>query len=159
MLCGDGNENGQNKIRRSTQEKNNFEGCSTISFFVHFFVVACFARLQRETSRNLIVTRLMDQMSYVFLCTFFTVTDDHFHLGGRQHFSFSHCRYKIFMFFSLPTRLVSFVFFISRSSFFSVIHINKDIEIQSKERIGFVVVVLLFFLRIRVAMPKRATGA
>ena len=142
MLCGDGNENGQNKIRRSTQEKNNFEGCSTISFFVHFFVVACFARLQRETSRNFIVTRLMDQMSYVFLCTFFTVTDDHFHLGGRQHFSFSHCRYKIFMFFSLPTRLVSFVF-LSLGLAFSLLSTSiKTLKFSRKKESALL---LLFF--------------
>ena len=142
MLCGDGNENGQNKIRRSTQEKNNFVGCSTISFFVHFFVVACFARLQRETSRNFIVTRLMDQMSYVFLCTFFTVTDDHFHLGGRQHFSFSHWRYKIFMFFSLPTRLVSFVF-LSLGLAFSLLSTSiKTLKFSRKKESALL---LLFF--------------
>ena len=142
MLCGDGNENGQNKIRRSTQEKNNFVGCNTISFFVHFFVVACFARLQRETSRNFIVTRLMDQMSYVLLCTFFTVTDDHFHLGGRQHFSFSHCRYKIFMLFSLPTRLVSFVF-LSLGLAFSLLSTSiKTLKFSRKKESALL---LLFF--------------
>ena len=33
--------------------------------------------------------------------------------------------------------------FIPRSSFFSVIHVNVDIKIKSKKRIGFVVVVLI----------------
>ena len=36
----------------------------------------------------------------------------------------------------LSTKLVSFGF-ISRSSSFSVIHVNVDIEIKSKERVGF----------------------
>ena len=62
----------------------------------------------------------------------------HFQLGGRKHFSFSHRRYEIFMFFF--KRNWSSLFFISRSSSFSVIHVNVDIKIQSKERLGFVVV-------------------
>ena len=33
----------------------------------------------------------------------------------------------------LPTKLVSFVFNLSRSSTFSVIHVNGDIKIMSKE--------------------------
>ena len=37
------------------------------------------------------------------------------------------------------TKLVFFVFFISGSSSFSVIHANVDFKIKSKERIGFVV--------------------
>ena len=36
------------------------------------------------------------------------------------------------------------LFFISHSSSFSVIHVNVDIKIKSKERTGFVVVI--FFL-------------
>ena len=80
-------------------------------------------------------------MSYLFLLTFFFAAA-HFHLGSRQHFSFSHHRYKIFTFFF--QRNWSPLFFISRSSSFSFIHVNVDIKIQSKERIGFVVVV--FFL-------------
>ena len=40
----------------------------------------------------------------------------------------------------------SFVFFISYSSSFSVIQLNVDIKVLSKERIGFLVVVVLFSL-------------
>ena len=36
------------------------------------------------------------------------------------------------------------LFFISRSSSFSIIHVNVDIKIESKERIGFAVVVFYF---------------
>ena len=39
-------------------------------------------------------------------------------------------------------RIRSSLFFTSRSSFFSVIQVNVDIKIMSKERIGFVVGVL-----------------
>ena len=35
------------------------------------------------------------------------------------------------------------LFFVSRSSSFSVIHVNVDIKIKSKERVGFVVVVFI----------------
>ena len=49
----------------------------------------------------------------------------------------------IFMCF-LPTKLVAFVF-ISRSKSFSVIHVNVDIKIWSKERLGFVVFVGMRF--------------
>ena len=46
----------------------------------------------------------------------------------------------------LPTKLASFVFFISHSSSFSVLQVNITvltmIEILLKERIGFVIVVL-----------------
>ena len=59
----------------------------------------------------------------------------HFHLNGSQHFPFSYSRYKIFMFFF--RRNWSPLVFISRSSSLSVIHVNVDIEIKLKERIGF----------------------
>ena len=37
------------------------------------FLCCCFARLQRETSRNFLVTRFMEEMSYVFSFTFFSL--------------------------------------------------------------------------------------
>ena len=62
------------------------------------------------------------------------------------------------LFFSLPliftlvaanisqflTAAIIFFFYISGSSSFSVVHANVDIKIKSKERIGFVVVVVFF---------------
>ena len=39
-------------------------------FFLHFFG-RCFAQLQRETSRNFLVTRFLEEISYVFSFTFF----------------------------------------------------------------------------------------
>ena len=50
----------------------------------HFFctfLCRCFARQQRETFRNFLVTRFMEEMSYVFFTFFLTVA--HFHPGGR----------------------------------------------------------------------------
>ena len=47
-------------------------------FFVHFFC-RCFAQLQRETSRNFLVSHFTAEMSYVFRSLFFTAA--HFHLA------------------------------------------------------------------------------
>ena len=66
MLSGDGNENDQNKISSLIRKKTTLPGAAQI-----LFLYIAFARLQRETSRNFIVTRFMEQMSYVFLFTFF----------------------------------------------------------------------------------------
>ena len=48
---------------------------------------------------------------HLFSLIFFTTA--HFHLRGRKHYPFSHCRYKIFVF--LPTKNVSLVFYLFRS--------------------------------------------
>ena len=64
MLSSEGNENGEKKNNRSNQQKSNFGRTA------HFFctlLCRCFARLQRETSRNFLVTRFMQEMSCVFL--------------------------------------------------------------------------------------------
>ena len=61
--------------------------------------------------------------------------------SGSQHFPFSHRRDKFFMFFFQRNWYP--LVFISRSSSFSVVHVNEDIEIKLKERIGFVVVVFI----------------
>ena len=91
----------------------------------------------------------MEEMSHVFLFAFF-FTAAHFHLVGRQHFSFSHCPNKIFMFFFLRNWLPLFV---SRSSSCSVINIKVDIEIQSKERLKGDSASLLSF-----SLPKSQGG-
>ena len=63
--------------------------------FVHFFAVV-FSRLQRETSRNFLVTRYMEEMLYVYLFNvFFVFHVANFYTGGSKHFSFSHRRNKI----------------------------------------------------------------
>ena len=88
------------------------------TFFVHFVAVNCFARLQRETSRNILVTRFLVEMLYVFSFTFF-FTAGHFHLALVAA-SICHvitAAKKFFMLF-LPTKkkcLLCFFFFISRS--------------------------------------------
>ena len=42
--------------------------------FFSTFLCRCFARLQRETSRNFSVTRSIEGMSYVFSFTFFSLS-------------------------------------------------------------------------------------
>ena len=53
---------------RSNEQKSNLERASR---FFCTFLCPCFARLQRESSRNVLVTRFIKEMSYVFLFLFF----------------------------------------------------------------------------------------
>ena len=114
MLSGEGNKNGANNNNRSNQQKNNF---ASAAHFFFTFPCRCFARLRRENSGNFLVTRFMEEMSYVFLFTFF-FTVAHFHPGGHQHFSFSQCRYKMLRCFSQKN--VSFIFSNSLQLVFSL---------------------------------------
>ena len=71
----------------------------------------------------------------------FFFTASHFHLGRRQHFSFS----IIFMF--LFRRNLALLLFISNSGSFHVIQVNVDIKIKVKERL-----VLLLFLSLSLSV-------
>ena len=116
--------------------KNNFARAANL--FCKF-LCRCFARRQRETSRNFLVTRFMEAMLYVIMFAFFFAAAL-FYLGGRQHFSpFLTAAIKFSCYSSNEIGLLCF--FISVSGSFSVIHANVDFQIKSKERIGFVVVV------------------
>ena len=71
MLSGEGNKN---------SEKTTIYRCRVISkkatlYAQHTFLnlCDCFARLQRETSRNFLVTCFMEEMSYMFLFSFFSL--------------------------------------------------------------------------------------
>ena len=74
MLSGEGNENGG----KTTMGLISKKAAKKHTFFT--FLCRCFARLQRETSRNFLVTRFMKKMSYLFLHFFFTAA--HFHRCG-----------------------------------------------------------------------------
>ena len=120
MLSGEGNQNGEktnNNNRSNNQHKNNF---ARATHFFCTFLCRCFARLQRETSRNFLVTRFMEEMSYLFLSLFFHCCLFSPCIGGLQHFVFSHRCYKIVMLF-FQQKNVSFVISCSRylSPFFS----------------------------------------
>ena len=90
MLSGEGNENGEKTTIVLISKKATLHVQHT--FFAHFFAFV-FARPQRETSRNFLATRFMEEMSHVFLFPFF------FHcrsfspcIGGLFHFSFCYLR-------------------------------------------------------------------
>ena len=80
MLSGEGNENGEKTIIGLISQKATL-------YEQHIFCTfrcPCFARLQRKTSRNFLVTRLMEEMSNVVrVLVHFFFTTAHFHLGGR----------------------------------------------------------------------------
>ena len=107
MLSGEGNagERGKNN-KRSNQQKSNF---ARAAHFFCTFLCRCFARLQRETSRNF----FMEEMSYAFSFTFFSLLSFSPCIVGRQHFSFCHRRCKIFMLFFQQKKNVFFVFYLS----------------------------------------------
>ena len=88
---------------------------SNLAHAAHFFctfLCPCFARLQHETSRNCLVTRLWRKCrtcsrSLFFHCCLLSPC-----VGGHQHFPFCHRCYKIFMLF-FQQKNVSFVFYLS----------------------------------------------
>ena len=95
------------------------------------FLYRCFARLQRETQKLPRYTFFGGNVECVPVPFFFAAA--HFHLGGTQHFPFSHRRYKIFMFF-FQRNWSPFGFF-SRSSSFSVI---QTLKLSPKKESAFV---------------------
>ena len=68
MLSGEGNGNGEKTTIDLISTKNNFARAA--QFFCTFLCL-CFERPQRETSRNFLVTRFTEEMSYLLLFTFF----------------------------------------------------------------------------------------
>ena len=77
------------------------------------FLCRCFARLQRDTSRNVLVTRFMEEMSYVFSFTFFSLP-----LIFTLHWwplAFPILSPQLQNFHVLPTKKCLLCFFISRS--------------------------------------------
>ena len=66
MLSCDGNE-GSKKTVGLISKKKKKSLHEQHSHFLCTFLCRCFTRLQRETSRNFLVTRFMEEMSYVFL--------------------------------------------------------------------------------------------
>ena len=80
MLSGDAKENSKNVSRSNQQKKNKF---ARAAHFFSTFLCRCFAaRLQRETSRNFLVTGFMCSCSLFFRCGSFllwwTLTPLHF---------------------------------------------------------------------------------
>ena len=69
MLSGDGNEKGPKKSVCLITKKATLNGQQT---FFYTFLCRCFARLERETSRNLIVTRFIEEMLCVLTFLIFS---------------------------------------------------------------------------------------
>ena len=68
MLSGEGNENWPKKsVGLISKKTEQLCTCNTLS---HAFLCRCFARPQRDFSRNFLVTRFMEEMLYVFQFTF-----------------------------------------------------------------------------------------
>ena len=63
-------ENGKKTITGLISKKSNFVGAA---HFFCTFLCRCFSRLQRETFRNFLVTRFMEELSYVFSFTIFSL--------------------------------------------------------------------------------------
>ena len=112
----------KNKNRSNWQKKNNF---ARAAHFLLYLFCRCFARLQRETSTNFLVTRFMEEMWYVFLIIFFslqliftlvTASISHFLTAAIKSSCFS------------STEIDLRCFFISRSSF-CLFRVNVDIQI------------------------------
>ena len=131
MLSGDDNENSQKQSVDLVSKITTLHMQHT--FFVHFFAVV----LHDYNDK-------LPETSWLHVL----YAPVHFFCGCRC-FSpwwplaspFSQRCYKIFMFFF--QRNWSPLFFISRSSSFSVIHVNVDIKIKWEGRIGFAVVVFI----------------
>ena len=109
MLSSEGNEKGEKKKTAIGLISKKATLHVQHTFFVHFLAVVLHDYNVKlpETSWLHVLWRKCRTCS----CSFF-FTDDRFHLGGRQHFLFSHRHYKIFMFF-FQRKNVSFVFYLS----------------------------------------------
>ena len=107
--------------------KNNFSRATHV--FGHFLAILYFLFTFSKEEMFVLSTS----------CSNFFFTAAHFHVGSRKHFSFSHRCYIIFMFFLQQNW--SPLWFICRSSSFSVIQVNVDIKIKWKERLSFLLFV------------------
>ena len=78
MMSGEGMQP-RKKVKNNDRSKQQKQLCTSSTLF-YTFLCRCFARLQRENSRNFSVTRFMQEMSNVFPFIFL-FTAAHFHLA------------------------------------------------------------------------------
>ena len=143
MLSGEGKENGQNKSVGLIAKKNFARAAD---FFVHFCVVVLHDHNEKLGQKlpsytfygGNVVCFPVHFFSLPLIFTLVTASISHFRTAAI----------KFLLFFQ---QNLSPLFLTSRFSAFSVIHVNVDIKIKSKERIDFIVVILLS-LKVRVAM-------
>ena len=114
MLSGEGNENCEKTKIGLISKKATF---ARAAHFLCTFLCRCFARLQRETSRSFLVTCFMEEMSYVFLFTFFPPSLIFTQVAASiSHFLTAATKFHVVP----PTKNVSFVLCISLQLFFSL---------------------------------------
>ena len=109
----EGNENGEKTTICLISKKSNF---SRAAHNFCTFLCRCFARLQRETSRNSLAIRFMEEMQYVFLLTFFHCRS--FSTRWPLAFLIFSPPLQNFMLF-LQQKMSPLFFFLCRSSTFS----------------------------------------
>ena len=112
------------------QQKNKFKRAANFFYFCIFLVMNplpyFFPVVLHDQNVKLPETSLLHVLQrkcYMRFCSLFFNAAD-LHLGGRQHFSFSHRRFKIFIFLFQQNWSPLQFFFISRSTSLSVIHVN-----------------------------------
>ena len=111
MQRSKGNENGEKTTIGLISKKATLQVQHT---FLYTFLCHCFARLQRKTSRNVLVTHFMTEMSYVFFFTFF-FTAAHFHLWPL-----------VFLIFSTPLQIFHVV--LPKKNVSSVFHLSLQLS-------------------------------
>ena len=150
MLSRDGNENGKKKIntgrlKLAKKKKQQQQLCSFSTLFCTF-LRRCFARLQRETSRNFLVTRFMEEKSYVFLFTFlslpliFTLV-----AACISHFLTAAIKFSCFSFFS-------FLVFLSLALAISLLSTSVWTLKSSRKKEPALLLLVFSSLKVRVAM-------
>ena len=140
-----------NKITKAKKKKTTTWHVQH-TFFVQSFLCRCFARRQRETSRNFLVTRFMEEMLYVVLFTFFSLPLI-FTLVAASISHFLTAAKKCSCYSSNEIGLLCFL--ISGSSSFSVIHANVDFKIKWKQKNRLR---CCCFLSLRVQVARRFTA-
>ena len=132
MLNGDGDGNKNSKKNQQVYLAAHFFSY----FFLDVVLLGYNVKLPSNTSYEGNVVHVCAHQKFCCLCScslFFTAA--HFRLAGHQHFSFSHRQFSCFS--SNEIRLLCF--FIQRCSSVSVIHVSKDVFVQSD------LTLLLFF--------------
>ena len=130
---------------RSNQQKNNF---ALAAHFFCTFLCRCFAWLQRETSRNFLVTCFMEEMSYVFSFTFFSlllIFTLHWWPLAFLILSLPLQNFHVV----LPVKNVSFVFYPSLKTFSSVTLFLLELRWPAAYFLFFSVFLLLYIPNLR----------
>ena len=73
MLSGEGNKNGEKTKKTIGVISKKATLHVQHTFFVYFLAVVLHDYMHRKTARNVLVTRFLREMSYVFSFTFFSL--------------------------------------------------------------------------------------